>query len=289
LRRPERTIISDSPADYWDRSPFNPDRDENGEESSALLLGRAVHHLILGEKNFANAFAIQPTEYVDPKDGKKKWNNNASACRAWHAEQKKAGRDVITGADVETIKGIAKALARDALVQDGIMNGLVEQSLFWKDKKTGIWVKARPDNIPTHGLATGGASVDVADLKTILCVDYFDCQKSIYERGYYQQAALNRQGFREVLNMDVSTFTFMFAEKKRPHSTRPMILKAASMDKGDEANRVALDVMAYCLKEKTWPGRGPARDIVEYVELNQWQIDRIDAQIQRLKDTFALK
>jgi hypothetical protein len=277
-----RKIVNDSPADYWDGCYMNPDADPF-EESAALLMGRAVHHLILGEKNFAASFVIQPDTYVHEKDGVKPWSNNAKVCKTWRAEQKEAGRSVLTKGDVETIRGMAKSLARDELVNAGILNGLVEHSIFWKDRLTGIWVKSRPDTIPTH-------SGDVADLKTIMGVDYQDCVRSIDDNGYYQQAGLVRQGLREVLGIEVSTFTFMFAAKKRPFSTRPMILHDDDMALGDQANRVGLDVMARCLREKVWPGpgRGPGRDIAEYVRLSDFARERVEHRLMRLKDTFEL-
>lgn len=286
-----RKIVSESPADYWATSYLNPARDEDDdtEESSALLLGRAVHHLILGEKNFRDSFVIQPETYIHPKDGKKPWSNNATVCKEWRAEQRKAGRDVLTKSDVDTIVGMAKSVGRDELVQAGILNGLIEHSIFWKDKKTGIWLKARPDNIPAHAMIEGGASADVSDLKTIINVQYKTCDKANEDRGYYMQAALNRQGLAE-LGIKVSTFTLVFVGKKKPWSTRPFVLKEGAMDKGDDVNRLALDVMAACLKSGDWPGpgRGPARDIAEYLDLSDWARERVDATMQRLKDTFAL-
>jgi hypothetical protein len=184
---------------------------------------------------------------------------------------------------------MARSLSRDEMVRQGLLNGLVECSLFWKDKKTGIWLKCRPDSIPV--INSEGASVDVSDLKTTPSVVYTDCLRSYEEYGYYQQAALIREGMREVLNAQVSTFSLMWIEKKKPWSTRPMLVKDADMDLGDEANRTALDVLAHCLKTKTWPGpgRGPGRDLIEYLGLSDAGRERVDANVQRLRDTFELK
>lgn len=289
-----RTVVNESPADYWDTSYLNPEVEKaEFEESEALLLGRAVHHLILGQQGFAAEFVIQPDTYVPTKGKdageKKKWTYAAEDCKAWRAVQRKAHKSILTLAQVETIKGMAKTLARDDMVKLGLLNGLVEHSLFWRDKKTGIWCKIRPDTIPV--LVRGGASADVSDLKTILGVDYSDMEKSYDENGYYMQAGLIREGLKQVLNMSVSTFTLQFVEKKRPFSTRPVILDEDDLDLGDTANRVGLDVMHRCLLDKSWPGpgRGPGRDIMEKLKLSQFRRDRIEARIMRLKDTFELK
>lgn len=287
----KRTIVNDSPAHYFENSYLNPENKDAAEnESKALVLGRATHHLILGEKNFASSFVIQPDEYVHPKDGKKAWSNNATVCRDWHKEQRAAGRTVITKADVETIKGMAKSLAKDEMVRMGLLNGLVEHSIFWKDKKTGIWLKIRPDTIPTLPHKIGGHSADVSDLKTIQDVDYFDCSKSLEERGYFMQAALIRQGLKEVLNIDVATFSLVFVGKKAPFSTRPMLLDDEDLALGDICNRVALDIMARCLKDNSWPGpgRGPGRDTIEKVVMSKFARERVGLKVMRLCDTFEL-
>lgn len=289
-----RTVVNESPADYWDTSYLNPDAEKSEFiENEALLLGRAVHHLILGQANFAAEFIIQPETYVaskgPDKGEKKKWTYAASDCKEWRDLQRKAGKSILTVAQVEIIKGMAKTLARDEMVKLGLLNGLVEHSIFWKDKKTGIWLKIRPDTIPV--IVRGGSSVDVSDLKTIVGVAYEDMEKSYDENGYYMQAALIREGLKEVLKMSVSTFTLQFVEKKRPFSTRPVILDEDDLDLGDTANRTGLDVMARCINDNSWPGpgRGPGRDIMEKLKLGKFRRERIEARIMRLKDTFEIK
>lgn len=284
-----RAVVNESPADYWDTSYLNPEVEKKEfEESEALLLGRAVHHLILGQKNFAGEFVIQPSKYPDAKGGQSKWTYAAEFCKDWRAEQRKAHKSILTAEQVETIKGMAKTLAKDEMVKLGLLNGLVEHSLFWKDKKTGIWVKCRPDTIPV--ITRTGASVDVSDLKTILGVDYSDMEKSYDENGYYMQTALIREGLKEVLGLEVATFTLLFVEKKRPFSTRPVLLDEDDLALGDQANRTALDVMARCMVAKSWPGpgRGPGRDIMEKLKLSDWRREKIEARLMRLRDTFEL-
>lgn len=284
-----RTITGESPADFWDKSYLNSES-EPQEETKSLIMGRAVHHLILGQEKFSESFVIQPETYFHSKEkATKPWSNLATDCKNWNAAQKQAGRSILTPSDAETIRGMAKSIARDEMARAGLLNGLTEHSIFWKDKTTGLWCKIRPDTIPVLNIA--GASADIVDLKTIESVVYEDCSRAYQNYALFQQAALIRQGLKEVLNISVSTFTLFFVEKKRPFSTRPMLLKDADMDLGDQANRVALDVMHHCLLHKTWPGpgRGPGRDLIEYLGLSDAGRERIDASVQRLRDTFELR
>ena len=158
--------------------------------------------------------------------------------------------------------------------------------LMLKNKRLAFPALATPQSIGEGEPAYGGRLIIDPSDPDVAVID-----KAIEDRGYYRQAALNRLGLREVGGIDVSSFTLVFVGKKKPWSTRPIILKPGSLDKGDEVIRVGLDVMARCLADKAWPGpgRGPARDIAEYAELSEWAVNRIDARLQRLKDTFAIK
>ena len=53
-----------SPAHYWRTSDLNPARVEE-DDKEAFILGRAAHHLLLGEKEFSRQFVIRPDEAPD--------------------------------------------------------------------------------------------------------------------------------------------------------------------------------------------------------------------------------
>ena len=267
-----KKIFHNSPAVYWDSSYLNPARADD-DETSALIFGRAVHHLILGEPHFAQVFAEQPSEYEDEKTGElKKWNGNAGACKRWDAARAKENRYVLTKKEVESIRGVAISLSTHPLVQAGILNGLVERSLFWKDKATGIWLKQRPDVIPSD-------SGDITDLKTIKDVEWDTLVDSLGKYGYYQQGALSREGLREVLGIEMQTFTLFFVEKDRPYSAWPVIVKDNDLDLGARCNRAALDIMARCLDEKIWPGPAGKDHHVSYIEMAEWRRKRIETKL----------
>ena len=64
--------------------------------------------------------------------------------------------DLITGLDRSEVA----SLAEEPLIKAGILNGLVEHTMVYQDKETGVWIKVRPDCVPTDG-------ADISDLKTI--------------------------------------------------------------------------------------------------------------------------
>lgn len=267
-----RQIFSESPAHFFADWRGNEDRAETAEKRH-FILGRAAHHLLLGQAHYSTLFVTEPGEYEDPKTGEvKPWNNNADECKRWRRQHK--DMTVVKPKEAEQIIGMAKELARHPLIQHGAMNGLVERSLFWKDPVTGIWLKSRPDSIPTH-------SGDFVDYKSTTSTRWDDLVRSIYDFGYYQQGALVRTAAREVLGIDKQfTFTLIFQEKKPPHCARVVTLKDHMLDLGDKANRVALDTFASCLKSNNWPGPGGYNSDAEWIEMSDRASELVKTQIE---------
>ncbi|MGP9819238.1 PD-(D/E)XK nuclease-like domain-containing protein [Salinarimonas sp. NSM] len=261
-----RTLFSQSPAHYFATSPLNPNRVER-TETQAFSLGRAAHHLLLGEADFARHFAVRPDEWKD-------WRTNAA--KAWRDEQEAAGLTVLKPDDLDAIRGMAASLAANPLVAAGILNGAIEQSIVWKDAGTGLWLKVRPDAIPGDGN-------DVADLKTTTSVAYDALAKTVAEYGYAMQGALIREGFRQVLGRDLETFSLVFVEKTAPWCCRIVTLKTEDLDLGADAIRVALRVFARCLERGEWPGPGGTQGDAEFLEIPEWARNRVRMQIEALK------
>lgn len=236
-----RTLFTQSPAHYFDTSYLNPDREED-EDKEAFVLGRAAHHLLLGEDDFSTLFIVRPDEAPDGRA----WNGNNNTCKAWLAKQADAGRTVLTPSQIVQIRGMARALAANSLVQSGILNGAIEQTLVWKDKETGIWLKARPDAIPNDG-------GDVADFKTTANFG-FDLDNSASKLRYDMQGALIKWGLKEVKGIDMASFSLIFALKKRPHCVDTLTFHDEDIEQAERDLRVSLRTFAHCIDTGNWFG-----------------------------------
>lgn len=265
---PLRTIINESPAHYWCRSPLNPERIEK-EETPALMLGRAAHHWLFGEDNFNKHFAVRPKQWDS-------WRTTDS--RQWRQDMQEKNLGVLDPKQFAAVIGMAKVLAKHPMVNphgdmQGVLNGLIERSIFWKDARTGIWLKVRPDALPND-------SADVVDLKTISDVQYRTCMTAIAEHGYHQQAALVDDAFRQVLKIKMNTFTLFFIESKPPFSTRVVTLKEADINLGRRMNTAALDLFVKCYSEKDWPGPAGHQQDAAYMDLPDWYRERADDRLK---------
>jgi hypothetical protein len=232
-----RRIEAESPAHYWDKSPYNPDR-EPEKPSDALDFGRAAHVLLLGESGFRKDFAVRPKEWGD-------WRT--AAAQQWRDDMRSAGRTVITSDQVDVIKGMAASLARHPVIRGGLLNGEIEQTLVWKDAVTGVWLKARPDAWPRDRV--------IADLKTCAAADRESIARSIADHGYHMQLALTGMGMEALTGGSPGNddYVLVFIEKSRPYAVNIKPVDAEAIWYGRGQIRRAIDLFARCMESGDWP------------------------------------
>jgi len=263
---PLRQLWDKSPKHCWAKSALNPKRTEQ-DDNEAMALGRATHHLICQQVNFADEFVVRP----ETLEGSA-WQGNRTVCRNWLKARKNEGKTVLTPDQADRIRGMAVSLGEFPLIQAGALNGLIERSMFWKDKETGLWLKARPDAIPND-------SGDFSDLKTTTSVLYHDLQNSFASYGYVQQAALVMEG-ADALGIEATSFTLIWVETTAPYCVRAQQLKDEDIERGTKVNRVAIRTFADCLASGVWPGPGDDRDDAEYIDLPEWKRKQIDEKLK---------
>lgn len=256
-----RTIWDKSAAHYHEGSYLNPEPKEKPERPH-FSLGRAAHHLLLlGRKGFDDEFVVRPVQWSD-------WRTNDA--KKWRADMQAAGKTIITLGELEDIAGMATSLSRHPLVKAGILDGLVERTIVYQDRETGVFVKSRPDAIPNDQ--------DVADLKSTVSVDDDSLQRSITDFAYHQQGALVRSAFAQALDIEVASFSLVFVEKTPPYCVRVVTISPEDLDRGEQQNRVALWKFAQGVKTGEWPGPGDDSD-AQFMGLMPYAKARIDARL----------
>lgn len=271
-----RKIFNKSPAHYWASSVYNDNAEEDEDEKRILVLGRAMHHLMLGERYFAEQFRVAPSEVPDKKNNLVPWSLRTDYAKEWMDARKREGKAVIFPKEIPMIEGMARALGAHPMVKAGAFDGFPERSGFWRDGDTGVWCKIRPDVIPNH-------SGDFVDLKTTASVQWNDLQRVIAEMGYVQQFALMRTGFR-ALGLPIASATLIFVERKPPHCTRVVSLRAQDLDVAEDANRYALRAFKRCWQSKHWPGPGGERRDAEEIWMPDWHRDAMTARLASHKE-----
>lgn len=269
-----------SPKAFWGRWKWNPDHIEP-KTTPALDFGKAAHCLLLGDEVFAEKFCVRPAWRPDdmdkPKKDRRQWNANANACKVWLEDHEDL--TVIAPDQIDRIKRIAADAATYPLVQQGILNGKIERTLCWKDPATGIWLKCRPDAVPT-------SSGIYCDLKTASSFDEDFLERQIFDACYYLQAAMTRMVCRG-LGLPFETFALLYVLNDDVPDTAHAEIADFELDRGEKAIRWCLDTIAACLKSGEWPGAQPFSNGERQIQIKAWSKGRLDAFLQQYEQDQA--
>ena len=265
-----RTCWSKSPKHMFAQWAENPDREER-DATKAMILGAVSHHLILGEEGFKEKYVAQPESYRDVKTAEwKKWTYQANTCKDWRAKQEKLGLTIVSVKELDGIVAMAKSLALEPLVNEGLLRGRVETSGFWRDQQTGLWIKVRPDVIPI-------TDADFVDLKTASDVTTVALQYTMRTYGYPQQGALIWEAC-EALGQPFTSFVLMFVETSNPWCSRTVQVDDEDLSWGRQQNRWALRKIRGCIDTGHWPGPGEGE--LRPLRISNDERERIKARLK---------
>jgi hypothetical protein len=258
-----RAATLKSPHAFWMSSDLNPNRYPPKPESEYLILGKAAHCLILGDEVFAENFAYVP-EDAPPRptatqikaferDGF--WSEKAAPNAAfWEQFDIEAqGRSLLTAEQVTRIGYMAENLAALPEAREALIGDLTEISMIWQDEITGLWVKSRPDCIPSN-------AVDFGDLKTFSPKGadlVLSAHRAITDAGYAVQMAMAVEGAERVFGTTAESCALIFIQTTEPYEPVPVILDAEAIYWGRVLMRDGLDKIAHGLKTGEWPVRAP--------------------------------
>lgn len=162
-------------------------------------------------------------------------------------------------ADWDAVHGMAEALQAHPLAPKLFVRGVPERSLVWRDGATGVLCRAKADWLRTDG---------IVDYKSCDRADAASLRKSIWNYGYYIQAAFYLRGLRANQHMPQPFFAFVAQEKEPPYLVQVVQLTADYLALGDRRCAEALELYARCAEADDWPGY-PADDIPE-IEPPAW-------------------
>lgn len=166
-------------------------------------IGHAAHKLVLGTG--------PDLVVVDAKD----WRTNAAkqARDAAYAD----GAVPLLVADHHKVTAMADALRAHpvASMLFDPERGRPEQTLVWRDERTGVWCRARLDWLPE---ALPGQRLIVPDYKTTFSADPDNLSKAVAQHGYDVQDWWYQAGCKALGVADADTaFVFVCQEKDPPY------------------------------------------------------------------------
>lgn len=214
------------------------------EDSSAFLMGRAVHTLVLeGRRRFDEEFIVSDGP-VNPKTGDT-FGRLTKAYKEWAAAQK---LPVISGSDFNFITKLQSSVWLHPLASELLTEGESEQSV--RVSYCGVPSQIRMDWFREDYY---GKPI-ICDLKTCENLDYFESDARRF--GYPQQAAFYKRVIEIASEGDLSPDVYLIAvEKREPFRCGVWKLTDALLESCVIQNERAITELRECYATNSWPTR----------------------------------
>ena len=237
-----------SPAHYMTAKLCPP------EQTPAMLLGSAIHTLILEPKLFNKEYVVMP-EFSG--------TGSRAAKEDWLL--KNHGKTALKPDQAATAELVAKAVAKHKTASKLLSLGHAEEAYMWRDADTGILCKCKPDFLREGHI--------IVDVKSTQDASFNSFQKSIANFDYHLSAAMYLDGVSAVTGDTYDTFVIIAVEKESPFALACYVLDEATIDAGRVEYKNALARLNQCIKAKEYPGYP---DIIQPANLPSWRWPKED-------------
>ena len=209
------------------------------EDTPSLLLGRAVHTLVLeGAEKFQKEFAVAPECDKRTKAGKDLW-------ALFQADN--LDKTVLSIDDGSQAEAIRNAVFAHPFAKKILAEGKAESTIIWDDQESGLKCKSRIDWIPAR---SNGVLVD---LKTTWDASLDKFTRSCIDYGYAKQAGMYIDGIMKATGEVFDSFIFIAVETEPPYHTEVHVMDMRFIEWGYLEYRRLLYLEAKCRKEGFYP------------------------------------
>jgi len=244
----------------------------DSEKIEHFLVGSLVHHALLTPDEPMPRLVCPPAEYPSEDGYPKNWNWNAKYCKRWRADQRRAGRIVLSHDAYRQAQGCVQSVCSHPKAVRYLRQGIGEVSGF--ARWTLGWSLMRRFRL--DWLPPGKALVDV---KTVPKggADPEEFAKIMVNFGYDQQAAYYLDAFNDLVGLvtngnalvrtrEISgeaptalltqrkeTFVFIVVEKEPPYACAVYYVANEVLERGRRIYTDRLQAAAEACHTGNWP------------------------------------
>lgn len=228
------------------------------EPTPAMQFGTALHMAVLQPELFDQEYVVAPDVDRRTKAGRAVWEDLLETYDA----------DSILKADeMQRIQAMRESIMANPTAR-ALIDGERELSALWNDKDTGVLCKARFDVVNRRAGA-------IVDLKTTNDASPSKFPRSIYDYGYYIQAAHYLAGAL-TLGLDVDLFAIVAIEKEPPYAVAVYQIEDQALVAGEDELRQLLSTYARCQETGEWPAYG---DQAVRITLPRWAWSEVEERV----------
>lgn len=206
------------------------------KETPALRLGTLIHKAILEPRAFLDNFVIAPKVDRRTSVGKATW--------AAFQEGVLPSQIVVTEDEADAVTGAANAILNHPLASVLLQGGISERSFYFKDPKTGLDCKCRPDFFRDDLM--------IVDVKSCDDASKWRFEKQVMELHYDLQAAFYVHGMEQVFGKRCK-FVWLAVEKKAPFGINLVTATEYVIESGQAKFEHCLELVKRCREMDFWP------------------------------------
>jgi exodeoxyribonuclease VIII len=229
----------------------------------AMLNGTLTHCAQLEPDAMGARYVVVP-EDAPKRPSKTQWaakkpSPESVAAMAWWKDfsDRAAARRIVDAEAYAITQQQLEAIKAEPELSELFSSGYGEVSVFWVDKATGVYCKARPDWMHY----TGARSVKVIDLKAVADDTPAGFSRSVTRLGYHRAQVHYRRGV-ESLGLKVDDFVFAAVSSTPPVLAVPYRLLDEAVLQGEEECDELLELYARCVANNNWPAYTPDERLV---------------------------
>jgi exodeoxyribonuclease VIII len=244
-------------------SYFKWHEDNPQPPSDDMIEGSAFHKLVLEPDTFDKEFIVAPKFDRRTKEGKLAYNN--------FCELVQSGISVITEEQYDMIQGMRESILRNPYARK-LINGNIEQSMYFVDDMTGVRCKVRPDV-----WRRVGDRVAIIDLKSTRSALPNNFARDVVKFNYDLQTYMYCYGVSKVLGVPMENIDFVFiaVEKKLPYLVNVMQADNYVLQKGEADFREYIGTYQECLDTSNWYGLNGSYDVINNLTLPSYLLKDI--------------
>jgi len=236
------------------------------KQTRPMLCGSLVHCAQLEPNALQDRYVFVPEDAprrpTEAQWNAKKSNEDSMIAKAWWSEFNDGigSRQVVAADEFAITQLQLQALAANPEIAQLLSAGYSECSIFWVDKDTGVYCKARPDHI--HPV--DARHVKLLDLKSTADESPHGFGRAAASLGFHRQAAHYTAGFRAATGLTVEAFVFAAVTSAPPVLAVPYVLTDEIATQGNDERRELLDLYAYCQRANVWPPYGSGYQLLDF-------------------------
>lgn len=240
-------LLARSPWHYKNRVPVTP--------TKPMVRGSLAHCAQLEPHAMAERYVVVPEDAPSKPSitqlNAKKPSDETIATIKWWSDfgRANASRQIISANDYATVGAQLAAIDAVPELARYFSSGFGEISLFWIDRLTRVYCKARLDWMQPQA----DGRIVILDLKTAADDTPNGFSRSVATMGYHRQQAHYTAGAVETLGAEVAEFIFPVVSSTPPILATPYRLDADTVLQGFDEVGELLQLYADCMRTGVWP------------------------------------